>query len=311
MGFGDDLNILITGASGFIGTKLIDTLVLNKKNKLRALVRDPIKYKSKQTHNIKCFKWNPESKEIDPNCIKDVDIVIHLAGENIASGRWTKKKKRKLVESRINGANLLISLIKNSGHTPAKFISASAIGIYGNRGDEILDENASLSEGFLPDLCKQWEYNTLNNNIQNMQASVVRTGIVLGEGGGALKKMTTPFNLGLGGVLGSGKQYMSWIHIDDLIRIYIFLIQTEQAKGIYNASSPVPVTNKVFTKTLASVLKRPSLFFVPAIVLKAIFGEMSQILLDSQRVMPQRLLDEDFSFNFPELEEALKSICKG
>ncbi len=304
------MNILITGASGFIGVKLMQTLAQNKKYYLRALVRNPATFKNKCSAPVESFYWNPEKKEIDYKAIENVDLIIHLAGENIASGRWTPEKKQKLINSRVEGANLLLSEIKKLKRAPLKFISSSAIGFYGNRGEEIIDENSEKGSGFLADLCSKWEAKTLDHCIDNMKFCVVRTGIVLGTDGGALQKMLIPFKLGLGGRLGSGRQFMSWIHIDDLVNIFVFLIESNEFEGIFNATAPTPITNKEFTNVLGNILRRPALLHVPSLLLKMALGEMSEILLEGQRVIPKRLLQNKFQFHFPKLEGALEAILK-
>jgi uncharacterized protein (TIGR01777 family) len=302
------MNILITGASGFIGTNLIKALVLQNRFNIRTLSRFPQRSQASLPSSVVCYQWNPEQNKIDKQALNGVDIVINLAGENIASGRWTKEKKKTLLSSRINGTKLLIDEIKKLDRAPSKFISVSAIGFYGNRESEEINEDSSEGKGFLANLCSQWETQAQNHNISLMSTTIIRIGIVLGKDGGALEKMLTPFKLGAGGKIGNGNQVMSWIHIVDLIRIFQFIIESKDAKGIYNATAPSPVSNKEFTHRLGKVLNRPTLFTVPALALKLLLGELSEVLLEGQYVVPKKLTSMGFMFKYAELEKAFNSI---
>ncbi len=300
------MRFLISGATGLVGKRLIEKLFERGHQDIHILSRDPKKVQN--SFPIKSFSWNPEKGEIDENAFKNVDIVIHLAGESVAEGRWTKSKKEKILNSRTQGTSLLIKTIKNLEHHPKKFISASAIGIYGNRGDEKLDSSSNCGDDFLADVCKKWEEHTHGHTLKNMTSHSIRVGIVLSKLGGALKKMLPPFKAGVAGKLGNGHQYMSWIHIDDLVSQFIFLSENDCKNKIYNGVTPNPVTNNEFTKILGSVLRRPTLFPVPSIALKTIFGEMSCILLNGQRVLPKEFLEEGFKFKYPDLKTALENI---
>lgn len=304
------MKILITGGTGLIGQKLIEKLFLQGFTDLRVLTRNQKKAQEKLSFPVEIYKWNPSKSFIVPEALEGVDVVVHLAGESVFRGHWTEKKKKEILESRTLSTELLIKGIERAKDKPGKLISASAIGIYGHRGDEVLTEESSFGEGFLVEVCKKWEQKILNGHSLNIKFHILRVGIVLAKAGGALQKMLPVFQAGLGGVLGSGKQYMSWIHIDDLVGQILFLIQNHGKKKFYNAVSPEPVTNQVFTKTLGRVLRRPSLFPVPALGLKILFGEMSDVLLSSQRVFPSHIESEAYSFSFPDLKTALEDVLK-
>ena len=302
------MKILITGATGLVGTRLLETLFMKGYGDVNVLSRSPKKAEENSPFPINAFKWDPSKREIDHQALKNVDIIIHLAGESVAEGRWTKEKKEKILSSREDSTSLLMTAIGESGASPKKFIGASAIGIYGDRFEEALTEQSSNANGFLADVCKTWEELTLNHHINGMNSYAIRVGIVLANEGGALKKMLPPFKAGVAGNLGNGKQYMSWIHIDDLVGQFIYLLENEGKHQVYNGVSPEPLTNSAFTKILGKLLKRPTLFPVPAFALKLLFGEMSSILLASQKVIPQNFLNEGYKFKFSTLQEALKDI---
>lgn len=304
------MKILIAGASGFIGSKLVETLFLRGYDDIRLLSRSSYSLKSKCPFPVEVFEWNPEAGKIQESALTGVDVIINLSGENVAGGLWSKSRKEKIHLSRISSTSLLVSEIKKMERPPLKFISSSAIGIYGDRGEEELTEASSLGEGFLANVCIEWEKLSLNHGIDGIQSTVIRTGVVLGSGGGALKKMLIPFQLGLGGNLGNGDQIMSWIHLDDLVGQFIFLIEGKNTAGIYNGVSPSPVSNKQFTKMLGKILKRLTPFHVPSFVLRNVLGEMSQILLASQKIIPKKFLKEGYSFLYPSLENALSEILQ-
>lgn len=302
------MKILITGATGLVGTALLEQLFLNQYDDVNVLTRNKAKAESKIPFPVSLYTWEPENNYIEEGALENVDIIIHLAGENIAEGRWSTDKKTKILKSRTLSTKLLLDEIKKLKTPPKKLISSSAIGIYGDRADESLNENSSLGEGFLAQICKDWEENVLNHDIKGMQVHCLRTGIVLSNQGGALKKMLLPFQLGIGGQIANGKQYMSWIHIDDLVGQIIFLIQKDGKHKIYNAVSPRPVTNYIFTKIFGRVISRPTMLPIPKFALKIIFGEMSQILTEGQMVLPKNFMDEGYEFKFRSLRNALNDI---
>ena len=296
------MKILISGASGLVGTHLIPTLKA-KGHEIHRLVR-------KAPKGADEIQWDAKTGfgESEQAKLENFDAVIHLAGDNVASENWSDEKKQSITESRVTGTRVLVDALKRTANPPKHFISASATGFYGNRGAEILNETNAKGEGFLPELCADWEA-----EIKKAEAFArvvyLRIGIVLAKDGGALEKMLTPFKFGVGGTVGSGKQYMSWIAIDDLIRIFHFVVENDELRGAINAVSPNAATNEEFTKTLGKVLNRPTILPVPEFAIKMLFGEMGEtLLLEGARVYPQKLTDAKFEFDFPSLEAAMKHV---
>jgi uncharacterized protein (TIGR01777 family) len=273
--------IAVTGASGFIGRRLTQRL-------------------QSEGHTVREISLR-SGAPIVPIC----HAVVHLAGEPVAQ-RWTRSARNRILKSRVEGTKSLVKAL--SEHPPPVLISASAIGYYGARGDEILTETSKPGADFLAQVAIAWEREARSAAQLGVRAVPLRFGMVLGRGGGALKKMLLPFRLGLGGRLGSGDQWMSWIHLDDLIALIGFAIESAQCKGAMNAVAPHPVTNAEFTHDLARALHRPAVFPVPEFVLKLLYGEMSQVILGSQRVKPEAALQAGFEFRFPELGRALRQI---
>jgi uncharacterized protein len=258
------MNILITGASGLVGSTLTNALQNRQATIYRLVRRAP-----QNAHEI---TWRPSDGYLDVAALPHLDAVVHLAGENIAGGRWTPEQKRRIKNSRINGTQLLAKTLANLTHRPHTLISASAMGYYGHRADEILTENSLPGKGFLPEVCQAWENAAQPAIDAGIRTVFPRIGIVLTPDGGALGKMLLPFKLGLGGVIGSGTQYMSWISVDDLINIILYAIDTPTLSGPINAVSPTPITNREFTKTLGKVLFRPTFFPLPAFAARLILG---------------------------------------
>jgi uncharacterized protein (TIGR01777 family) len=280
------MKILLSGSSGLVGSAL--------KKELEA-----------EGHKIVALPRTYETA-ID---FSGVDAVVHLAGENIAAGRWTAEKKRRIEESRVKGTAQLAEQIAHSENKPSVFICASATGYYGDRGDESLDESSALGTGFLPRICKAWEDATRPAEDAGIRTVRLRTGIVLSCDGGALQKMITPFKLGGGGILGDGTQYMSWISLADEVGIIRYLINNTDVRGSVNLVSPNPVTNREFTETLGKVLKRPTLLPMPAFAARFLFGEMADaLLLASTKVYPRALQESGYEFKHPALESALRSV---
>lgn len=304
------MKILITGATGLVGKKLLEKLILSGYDNLRILTRNKKRSKKKLSYPLEIFEWNPEESTIEQGALKGVDVIVHLAGENIASSRWTKNKKRKIINSRILSTRLLINEIKKLDTKPKKLISSSAIGIYGPNNKNIITTKSKLGNDFLAKVCKCWEKELSKVQGPSIATHSIRTGIVLSLEGGALSKMLPAFNLGIAGKLGSGNQYMSWIHIDDLVGQILFLIENKGQSKVYNGTAPHPVTNKQFTKNLGNILNRFTLFPVPAFILKLALGELSTILLTGQKVMPINFLKEGYRFKFPTLQDALIDLLK-
>ena len=302
------MKILITGATGFVGEKLVMALV-SRSHKVSILTRDPENAQKRLPIDCDIHRWEPELYPPSSQEFSNMDAVIHLAGSNIASGCWTTARKKSIRESRILSTKNLVSTLKSMRNPPHTFLSASAIGFYGNNRPVELYEDLQPGKGFLADVCKDWEREALLIQDQSIRTIILRIGIVLGRDGGALQKMLPPFCVGLGGNLGDGNQWMSWIHIKDLVNMIIHSVENKNTTGIYNAVSPEPVTNQVFTKSLGQVLKRPAVLPVPKFALKIILGEMSDLLLGSQKVSTSKILDNGFKFEYPDLLSSLTNLC--
>jgi uncharacterized protein (TIGR01777 family) len=295
--------ILITGGSGFLGRHLIHRLA--EKNYHSSILT------RKETSSAHEFFWNPEKSEIDQNAFHQVDTIIHLAGTNLGEGRWTTGRKKEIINSRVQGATLLFNSLSSRSHSVKTFISASAIGIYGDTGEELIDENHLASNDFLAETCLQWEAAANKFSDIGIRVVILRIGIVLAKDGGALQQLALPVKLFAGTQLGTGKQIMSWIHIDDLCSVFLKTVEDEMMTGVYNAVAPNPVNNKEFLKSLAHVLHRPVWpIAVPSTILKILLGEKSMIVLNGQRVSSIRIQQTGFNFRFVNLESALQNIYK-
>jgi uncharacterized protein (TIGR01777 family) len=296
------MQILVTGSSGLIGSSLLNFLT-SKGHQVTRLVR------SRPSSGEAGIYWDPLAGLIDAASIEGFDAVVHLAGENIAGGRWTAERKAGIRDSRIKGTRLLSDSLARLAKRPAVFASASATGYYGDRGDEMLRETSSSGSGFLPQVCREWETSTEAAVRRGIRVVNLRIGVVLSSRGGALKKMLPPFRLGLGGKIGSGRQYMSWIAIDDLVRVIGHTLENVALAGPVNVVSPNPATNAEFTETLGRVLSRPTLFPMPGFAARLVFGQMAdELLLASARVEPARLIEKGFVFRFARLEPALRHV---
>jgi len=273
------VNVAITGASGMIGKRLQQRLL-------------------EAGHTVDAVQRSAAV----PAC----DVIVHLSGEPIAQ-RWTEAAKKRIYDSRVEGTRRLVSALSAQTHRPRVLVCASAVGFYGSRGDEILTEKSPRGDGFLPRLAEDWEQAGRNAEALGIRVINLRLGVVLGNGG-ALAKLLLPFRLGVGGRLASGQQWMSWIHIDDVAGLTLFALKNAELQGPVNATAPYPVTNDEFTRKLATALHRPAIFPVPAFALKFVFGEMSGVLVDSQRVLPAAAQAAGFHFQYPGLSEALASI---
>jgi uncharacterized protein (TIGR01777 family) len=293
------MKILISGSHGLVGSALVQSLVKDG-HKVVRLVR----------HNPQAgseIEWHPNQGRLNPQDIEGFDAVFHLAGESIASGRWDDEKKRAIRESRVKGTTLLSQTLAQLSQPPSIFMSASAIGYYGNRGDEVLTETSGPGNDFLASVCVEWEEATRPAAEKGVRTVLTRFGIILDPDGGALAKMLTPFRMGIGGRVGSGRQWMSWIALEDVVNGLKFLMRDRAVSGPVNFVSPHPVTNSEFTKTLGHVLSRPTFFPVPAFGARLAFGEMADaLLLASQRVKPTVLINRGFAPSWPRLEPALK-----
>lgn len=298
------MKILISGSHGLVGSALVKSLVEDGQEVVRLVRHEP----PAGTFEI---GWRPNHGRIDAQHLEGLDAVVHLAGESIASGRWTEEKKRAIRDSRVKGTRLLSETIAQLSRPPAVFISASAIGYYGNRGDELLTETSSPGNDFLASVCMEWEEATRPAVEKGIRTVITRFGIILDRDGGALSKMLTPFQMGIGGRIGDGRQWMSWIALDDVVNVLKFVMLDRAISGPVNVVAPNPVTNAEFTKLLGRVLSRPTFFPVPAFGARLAFGEMADaLLLSSQRVEPGVLADRGFAPYWPRLEPALKHVLQ-
>lgn len=297
------MNILITGGTGFIGQELRETL-LQVGHNLVIITRDSKKYEDEAASNQRFICWKDNLTSEMENC----DVVINLAGENIFGQRWNEEVKERIYNSRIDATRSLVEAMEKAKKRPSVFISASASGIYGDQGGNILSEEHRVANDFLAGVCKDWESESQKASKLGVRVVNPRIGVVFEEGGGALEKMIPPFKFFLGGPIGDGKQYMSWIHRTDLINGLIFPIENEEMVGAYNVCSPNPATMNEVSETLGGVMNRPSFFRVPKFVLDIAFGEAAQPITASIRMQPKQLQVHGFEFRFEELEEALADI---
>lgn len=292
------MHILITGGTGFVGSSLTNFL-LGKGYRITILTH-------KKNITIGGVKAISNINEIKSN--EKIDGIINLAGAAI-SKNWSDNYKQELITSRVNTTKEVILLIKRLEKKPDILISASAIGYYGSQDDNIIDEKSQPHNEFTSQLCHKWESEALKAEDIGVRVCITRLGVVLGPNGGALKQMLPTFKMGIGGQIGSGKQYFSWVHIDDVILAFSFLIENKKQNGIYNLTAPNPITNAHFTKALGKQLKRPTIFSVPSFVIKILFGEMGEtLLLKGQRVLPKQLQQAGFIFKYPKIDEALENI---
>jgi len=299
------MKILITGATGFVGRKLCEVLS-SSGHELVGLSRNAESASHQVPFLGQAFPWDPMREYAPLEAFEGVEAVVHLAGESVA-GRWTKEKKQRIYDSRIQGTKHLVASMLKAEQTPQTFICASAIGFYGDREDHPLREDEPPGNDFLAGVCGDWEAEAKRASKQGIRVNCLRIGIVLGGGGGALDAMLFPTKLGLGGPLGSGKQWWSWIHLDDVAGLIEHAVQNE-IEGPVNASSPNPVRQKDFAKSLGRVLGRPSFMPAPAFALKIVLGEFSAELLSSKKVLPHKAQETGYAFKFPDLEAALRDI---
>ena len=295
------MKILIIGASGLIGNALQKSFAEKGYEMLFASRSEP---KSDQH-----IRWDVETGFADEDLVRleGLDAVVHLAGESISGLRWSDEKKKAIRDSRVLGTRMVIEAFARLEKKPDVFISGSAIGFYGDRGDDAMTETNAAGSTFLSEVCKEWEAESRRAEDMGIRTVLSRTGIVLSKDGGALAVMLTPFKLGVGGVVGSGKQWMSWVSLDDVVGVLNFALENEKLRGAVNLVAPNPVTNEEFTKTLGSVLYRPTILPLPEFAVNLVFGEMGDaLLLDSTKVIPKRLIDAGYNFRYTQLDSALK-----
>ena len=296
------MRVAVSGSSGLVGSE-VAAFLSDAGDEAVRLVR------SASAPGEKSIRWNPERGEVEAAGLDGLDAVVHLAGENIASGRWNAARKAAIRDSRVNGTRLLCEALAGLARPPTTLVCASAIGIYGDRGADVLTEESSPGEGYLSDVCREWEAAAASAAEKGIRVVHLRIGMVLSPKGGALPRMLPPFRAGLGGVIGSGRQYVSWVTLDDLVGIILHALKSAELRGPVNAVAPAPVTNRELTEALGKVLSRPTLLPVPAFALRLALGEMADaLLLASTRVAPRRLEETGYPFRFPELEGALRHL---
>jgi len=295
------MNVAITGATGLVGKAWAN---LDGNRSIVRLVRRAPTSESE-------IRWDPYRSVSDVDRLSGLDAVIHLAGENIGEGRWSESKKNRIRDSRVEGTKTLCNALASLEQPPQVLVCASATGYYGDRGDEVLDESSAPGAGFLPEVCREWEAATSAAADAGIRVVNLRTGVVLSGAGGALQKMLLPFKMGVGGKIGTGRQYWSWIHLTDLARVIDFAITNTDLSGPVNAVAPEPVTNVEFTKALGRVLGRPTVVPMPAFAAKLALGEMADdLLFASTRVVPKRLMEAGFAYEFGDLESALRNALE-
>ncbi|MDO7852876.1 TIGR01777 family oxidoreductase [Hymenobacter convexus] len=301
--------VLITGGTGLIGTRLAEMLI-DSGYEVALLSREPAK-----SNHFRSFRWDPQAGTIDEAAVPYADYIVSLAGASVSDGKWTDERKREIMTSRLGGLKLLTRELAKPGHHVQAVISASAVGIYGDAGEQVVTEEtppALPTNDFLADVSHQWELAAAPIAALGIRTVIPRIGVVLSTEGGALPQIAKPVKLGAGAALGSGKQYMSWIHLDDICRLFIAMLEDPAWEGTYNAVAPYPATNQAFTEVLAQVLHRPLILpKVPAFGLKLAMGEMSEIVLASQNVSAAKVLARGFRFEYPELRGALEALYGG
>jgi uncharacterized protein (TIGR01777 family) len=298
------MRALVTGATGFVGRRLLEKLTSPV-----ILSRDPERAQQQiDRDDISYHGWNADEDIPPAEAFEGVDVVFHLAGESVAKGRWSAAKKKRILDSRVIGTRHLVDGLRALDAPPGVLVSASAVGFYASRGEEVLTEQSSPGDDFLADVCQQWEAESARATESGIRVVNPRISIVLGTTGGALKQMLTPFRFGLGGRLASGRQWMPWIHMDDLVEAMLLMATNPDLRGPVNVAAPGEVTNLEFTKTLGRVLKRPTIFPVPRFMLRLLIGQFAEILVASSRIAPEQLLDVGFPFAYPDLEAALRQL---
>ncbi|MFU8804396.1 MAG: TIGR01777 family oxidoreductase [Bradymonadaceae bacterium] len=296
------LRVAVSGSSGTVGRALCAFLSAEG-HEVRRLVR------KKDNVESDCIYWSPAEGVIDHSGLEGIDAVVHLAGENIGEGRWTKEKRRRIMDSRVLGTSLLAHAVAELESPPGVFISASAVGYYGDRGDEVLTEESSLGEGFLAEVCRAWEEAALPAREAGIRTVNTRFGVILEPDSGALERMVLSSKLGLTSRLGSGEQFMSWVDLEDVVRAIVFVLTHDELEGPINVTSPNPVRNKDFMATVAKAVNRPALVAAPAFAIKAVMGSQAaeETALVSQRALPARLEEAGFTFLYPELKDCLRT----
>jgi len=296
------MKIVVSGGTGFIGRRLVERLIRDG-HSVGVWSRRP---GLEKRAGVASFYWDPLKEEPPSERVNGMDAILHLAGEPV-NQRWDEEVKKRIRDSRVLGTRRLVDAIAGARHRPKILVSTSAIGYYGERGDEILTENSGPGKGFLADVCQEWEAEAMRAEALGLRVIRLRIGFVLGCDGGALGQMLPVFRAGLGGPLSSGKQWMPWIHVADVTGLFAFALESP-VSAVWNAASPHPVTNRDFTRALAGAVHRPAVFPVPGFALKLMFGELGQHMLDSARVVPDGALKAGYNFAYPDIDEALASL---
>ena len=300
--------ILITGASGFIGRALCSRLI-EAGYDVTALSRNPEKTSTLLPHKTRLIKWDGHSCDQLIDCVSGATAIVNLAGESIGTGRWTRAKKQRVLQSRLNASKAIICAVEQSDPKPKALIHASGIGYYGMRGEERLDEESSVGTGFLAEVSTQWEKSIRPIEKHGVRLAIIRLAPVLGKNGGMMARLLPPFRFFLGCVPGSGRQWFSWIHIEDVAAVIQLLIENQDTSGIFNLTAPNPLQATQFYKLLAKLMHRPAVLRIPALALRLILGEMAdELLMADQRAIPQKLLDKGYAFKYPTAESALTDI---
>ena len=299
-------NVLVSGGTGFIGSRVC-TALHEQGDTVHVLSRNPTRAETKLKSARAVYGWNPETEKLPSEATSDVKAVVHLAGETIA-GRWNAEKKQRIRDSRILSTRNLVESLAGLPTKPDVLVCASAIGYYGDSGDEHFTEVSPPGPDFLAKVCQEWETEAQKADAFGIRVVMVRIGLVLGLGGGLLTQVLPPFKMGIGGILGSGRQWMSWIHVDDVVGIVIHALENEEIRGPLNATAPAPVRNVEFTKTLGSVLRRPTLFPVPTFGLRLLMGEFADFVVLSQNVLPEKTEVSGYDFHHRTLESALRDL---
>lgn len=294
------MRALVTGGTGFIGRRLLSRLT-------RPVLLSRSPQRDRQI-GVETYGWDPMAGNMPPQALEGIDTVINLAGEPVAGGRWTDERKRLILESRVQGTRQLVETMRAGSARPSVLISASAVGYYGSRGDEVLDESAGPGSDFLAEVCVAWEREAQRAVELGVRVVCLRIGVVMGPGGGALSKMLLPFKLGIGGRLGNGNQWMPWVHVDDLVSLMLHVAERSEISGPVNGVAPNPVTNREFTRSLAAAVHRPAIIPTPYFALRLLMGEFAEVLFASQRVVPKAAEEHSFRFQFPDVGPALKAI---
>ncbi len=299
------MRVTLTGATGRIGLSIVEALVA-RGDEVTVLSRDPERARQKLPSGVQAVAWDPKAGPAPADALAGRDAIVHLAGEDVAQ-RWNDDVKREIRESRELGTRNLVAGIEAAEPRPRTLVSASASGIYGPRGDEPVDEDSSHGDDFLARVVIAWEREARRAEELGLRVALMRTGVVLSKGGGALERMLTPFKLGVGGPVAGGRQYMPWIHVDDVVGLYVQALDDDRYSGPFNVVAPNAVTNKEFSKALGKALKRPAVAPVPKLALKVLFGEMSQIVVTGVNMVPRRATENGYAFKHPQVLEALQT----